>query len=475
MILRRLPIKMRRVYFASRDRGWSKKDACKSFAGLEDHFTIRGGINVLGKKRLLSLVVCIVLVFGMVSLALAQKVRLSIWSGYPEMVPFYQQVAADYMEENPNVEITVLANPLREHEQKMSAAIPSNTAADIIESSSYAMRKFIDAGWIDPNPAAIDGFLHGGLFDEFYINDLSIGDGTYGLPLFQGRQVMFYNTAMFREAGLPGAPTTWDEVIEYAQKLAKYDESGELVRAGISLRKSGGGSGVAEKWWFWLYPAGGSIVEEVSPGKWRNGYNNEAGKAALTLYIDLLHKYKVDDHKIKADSDGFVLETHAMFTRESWVVGHMKQYAPDVEYNTAPLPVNNRAGTISNLVNMYVTKSSKNPDVAWNFLEFLFKPEYQKLMLSEVGWFPCLAADYEEIFEAVPQYRAFLDLPEGFKLYGVPPLACYDEVQTKLAERLVTAFMDSSLVDNPEGIAKVLADAAQETDAILRENGVYAD
>ena len=102
---------------------------------------------------------------------------------------------------------------------------------------------------------------------------------------------------MFREAGLPGAPTTWDEVIEYSQKLAKYDANGNPVRAGISLRKSGGGSGVAEKWWFWLYPAGGTIVEEVAPGKWRNGYNNEAGLEALKLYIDLLHKYKVDSYR----------------------------------------------------------------------------------------------------------------------------------------------------------------------------------
>lgn len=430
---------------------------------------------MLNKKNLVLLVVCLSLVLSVVGLASAQKVQLSIWSGYPEMVPFYQQVAADYMKENPNVEISVLANPLREHEQKLSAAIPSNTAADIIETTSYVMRKFIEAGWVNPNPSDIDAFLQGGLFDDFYVNDLSVDGKTYGLPLFQGRQVMFYNTAMFREAGLPGAPTTWDEVIEYSQKLAQYNDNGELVRAGISLRKSGGGSGVAEKWRFWLYPAGGEIVEEVAPGKWRNGYNNQAGQEALALYIDLLHKYKVDDFKVRADSDGFVLESHAMFTRESWVVGHMAQYAPDVEYATAPLPVHHRAGTISNLVNMYVSKNSRNPEAAWDFLLFMFKPEYQRLMLSEVGWFPCLTADYEDILEAVPQYRAFLEMPEGFELYGIPPLACFDEIQTKLAERLITAFMDESLVDNPEAIAAFLAEAAAETDAILKENGVYAD
>lgn len=430
------------------------------------------------KRSSLSLVLmCLFLVasLGSVTAMAAPKVKLTLWGGYPEMGPFYKQVIEDYQKENPNVEISFLTHPLREHEQKLSAAIPSNTAADIVETSSYSIRKFIDAGLLNPNPANVDAFLKSGVFEDFYVNDLTIGDDTYGLPLFQGRQVLFWNKTMFREAGLPGAPTTWDEVIDYAQKLAKYDDQGDLVRAGISLRKSGGGSGVAEKWWFWLYPAGGSIIEEVAPGKWRNGYDNEAGRAALTLYIDLIHKYKVDDYRVKADSDGFALETHAMFTRESWVVGHMQQYAPDVEFDTAPLPVNKRAGTICNLVNMYVTKSCKNPDVAWDFVQFMLRPEYQKMLLAEVGWFPCLDADYEEIFQKVPQYRAFMALPEGFDLYGIPPLACFDEIQTKLAERLVQAFMDETLVDNPEKVAKVLADAAKETDEILRENGVYAD
>ena len=68
-----------------------------------------------------------------------------------------------------------------------------------------------------------------------------------------------------------------------------------------------------------------------------------------------------------------------------------------------------------------------------------------------------------------------MDLPEGFNLYGYPSLACYDEIQTKLAERLIKAFMDESLVDNPTKLAKVIADAAAETDAILKENGIYAD
>ncbi len=430
------------------------------------------------RKSLLLFLICtflLVVVSSIDVMATSKNVKLTVWSGYPEMAPFYKQVIEDYQKEHPNVTISFLTHPLREYEQKLAASIPANTAADITETHAGTMRKFIQAGLLSPNPRDVDSFLKSGVFNQFFVDLLTEEGHTYGLPFFQGRAVLFWNRAMFREAGLPGAPTTWEEVIEYSQKLAQYDKNGELTRAGISLRKSGGGSGLAQKWAFWLYPAGGNIVEEVSPGKWRNGYNNDAGREALRLYIDLLYKYKVDDYKVKADTEGFALQTHAMFTRESYVVGYMKEHAPDVEFDTAPLPAHNRAGTICIPCCLYVTESCKNPEQAWDFIKFMLRPEYQKLLLSEVGWFPCLEADYEEIFQVIPQYRAFVELPPDFDLWTQAPIACFDEIQTRLAERLIDCFMDKTLVDNPDKIAKVLAEAAQETDDILRENGLYAD
>ena len=48
-----------------------------------------------------------------------------------------------------------------------------------------------------------------------------------------------------------------------------------------------------------------------------------------------------------------------------------------------------------------------------------------------------------------------------------------DEAFTKLAERLVKAYQDKSLLDNPAGITKVIHEAAEETNEILKENKLY--
>src|SRR5207245_4298523 len=121
-------------------------------------------------------------------------------------------------------------------------------------------------------------------------------------------------------AGRTTATHTWDEYLHYRQKLTKRDAASKLTRGGINLRRFGGGSGVAEKWWFWLYPAGGTILEPGPEGKYRAGYNNQAGRDALKLYTDLVHKYGCDDPTLKRDAEAFALEQAAMFTRESWVI-----------------------------------------------------------------------------------------------------------------------------------------------------------
>ncbi len=427
------------------------------------------------KKRSIFLFWCVLILCVILgsSIVLA-KTEISLWGGYPEMVPFYEKVAKDYQESHPDVEVGILGFNMRDFEQKLSATIPTDTVADIVIIAGYTMRRFIEAGFIPSNPPDIDAMLKGGSYTQFAINNNTYGDHTFGIPLFRGREVMFWNKKMFAEEGFTRAPKNWDEVIDYSKKLARYDEQGNLTRSGISLRLSGAGSGVGEKWWFWLYPAGGTILEKYPDGKYRAGYDNEAGRNALKLYIDLVYKYHVDDFNVKHDAEAFALELTAMFIRESWVVGYMQQYAPQVEYDTAPLPSDKRAGNIEHLNNLHVTRTSKNPEIAWDFIKFMLQPEYQKYLLETVGWLPARDdIDYSAIYEKIPQYRAYFEVPENVEFYAWEPIGCCDEITTRLAERLVDAYLDQSLVDNPEGIAKVIHEAAEETNNILKENELY--
>lgn len=406
------------------------------------------------------------------------KETLSIWCGYPEMEPFYKQAAAEYQKTHPNVEFNIVTHPLREFEQKLSATIPSNTSADIIDVSVYANQKFIEAGYIPKLPTNVNEFVTAsGRYSDFAKDNNTYKDEIYGVPFFQGRTALFYNTDMFEEAGLSGPPKTMTEMYEFSKKLAKYDANGNLTRAGHSLRISGQGSGVAEKFWFVLYPMGGTIIEEgKTPGTYHAGYNNDAGRRAIKYYIDAIHKDHWDDHKIKHDAEAFQLEKAAMFFRESWVIGDTAAKAPNLNYKTALVPSDERWGRITNIQNLYVTKSAKNPDLAWDFIMFMVNEENQRWLLDNIGWLPARNdIKLDDIIARHPQFEAFIASPDGYEEFGYIPIGPFDELMTRFAERLVTTFMDASLVDNPAGIAKMVADAAKETNSILERYNMYGE
>ncbi len=420
----------------------------------------------------------LLLVAGVSLFAADKPVKLSLWSGYPEMEPLFKHAAAEYKKLHPNVDIDVLTHPLREYEQKLSATIPSNTAADVLDVSGYALQKFVEAGFIPKTPASLETFVKkAGRYTDFTKQSMTYKNTLYGVPFFQGKTALYWNVDMFKAAGLTRAPKTYAEMAEYAKKRAVYDKNGNRVRSGHSLRLSGQGSGLAEKWWFVLFPMGGTIIEPgKEAGKYHAGYNNDAGRKALTYYIDAVYKDKWDSFKIKHDAEAFELEQTAMFLRESWVIGDIAQKAPKLNYATAPVPSDMRAGRITNLQNLYVAKSCKNPDVAWDFVEFLVNDDNQRWMLDNVGWLPSRQdVDFTEILARKPQLKGFVEMPSGFQEYGYVPIAAFDELLTKLAERLAMAYLDPSLEGNPKAIAKVISDAAEETNAILAKAKLFGE
>ena len=404
-----------------------------------------------------------------------QPVKLTIWSGYPEMEPWYKEVTDAYTKEHPNVTFEILTFPLRDYEQKLSATIPSDTAADIIEVSSF-VAKFVDAGLIPPAPDKIAEWNNApGRYDAAIVKDLTYNGKQYAVPLFYGSTALYYNKKDFADAGLTKPPETFDELMDDAQKLTQRDASGNITVAGHGFRLFGAGSGVAEKFLFYLWPAGGDIIVPVGD-KWKEGYNNDAGRWALKYYIDALYKYKVDDPKLKRDAEGFELGQSATFFRESWVIGDIKKNAPTLDYSTAPVPKGpKRWGHIIAGEDLFVTRTAKNPDVAWDFILFAVQPQYMQDLLRNVGWLPSRHdVDYGPVLKDNPQFAGFVFSDPNYQAYMTPAIPVFDEVETKMAERLIQLYTDASLLDNPDGIAKAVADMAAETNSILDKAGVLA-
>src|SRR4051794_26015220 len=67
----------------------------------------------------------------------SKPVEITLWGGYPELDPWYQKMANEYKTAHPNVTVTISSFPLRDYEKKVSAALPSNSAANIVSLDPY--------------------------------------------------------------------------------------------------------------------------------------------------------------------------------------------------------------------------------------------------------------------------------------------------------------------------------------------------
>jgi multiple sugar transport system substrate-binding protein len=397
-------------------------------------------------------------------------VTLNVWGGYPELDPVYKKAGEAYKALHPNVDFTVFSTDLRGFEQKLTTALPSNTAGDVVVRTSNFLARFIDQGLLAPVPADLLAAVGPDRYSETVIKDASYKDKVVGVPLFSSGTALYYNTDMLAEAGLSGPPTTMDQIWEYAKKLAKVDASGNVTRSGISLRLSGQGSGVAEKFWILLLQYGHELVKETSPGKWAADYNGPEGAKLLQIYVDSLRD-KVDSQNIDHDAKAFETKVTAMFAREPWVVADIATNAPDLvgHYGSVSLPTADLGATET----MYVPTSAPNAACSWDFIRFMTEQEQQLSIPTIAGWLPSRKdLDLTAFLAANPGYEGYFKKPDGMKISLTPPLAEFDELETKLATHLVDAYADyANLAGKPDKIQALLNTWAEETNQILAKNG----
>jgi multiple sugar transport system substrate-binding protein len=410
--------------------------------------------------------------------ARAADTTLAIWTGFPECQPFYQAVADAYTKLHPEVKITVFSTTLREMEQKLSAAVPTGTGPDIYDIGTNITVNFIESGLIDANSADIDKYLRGGGWNKFVVDFFTINGKSYGLPIWEGSKAsMFYNKTMFKEAGIAEPPATMPELVAAAQKLVKFDASGKMTRSGISLRLSGQGSGIAEKFRYILTGAGADTIIQAPSGKYHNGYDNDGGRAAVQWVVDAVQKHKIDDPKVQHDAAAFAAGNTAMLFREAWVIGEIQEKNPKLDYGVAPIPKWTASSPHKMLLQpwgVYVNGKSGNKPAAWEFVKFLTNPENSLRLTTMTGWVSERQdVDWKPLLEKIPQFGVFVSPPKDMTYYVEPILSPWDEIESKLADKLVAAYIDPSLNGNPANLAAAVKAMAAETDKLLQEAGLY--
>ncbi len=402
-------------------------------------------------------------------------VTISVWSGYPDQQEWFDWLVPAFEEANPDIKVELTSFPIADFETKVFAAIPAGTCADVITINPSYVYSFAGAGKFASVPDELKSLVESGIYDAAVVKECSYDGEVVCVPHMLSNAAWFYNLQYFEDAGLvdengePILPNDMEEVIETAAKLAKRDDSGKLTNSGISLRITGANSGTCEKWWVLLMQYGGQLLEEVADGKYVAGYNNQAGFDTMRFYLRNLYEYGSDNYEVEHDTGAFIAGETAMFAREASVIVEAAKH-PELRYGTFPMFNANIAITKS----WYVLDNgdAAKEAAAWRFIEFANSEESMINFHHQGGYQPARKdLDVDTLVAGVEQREAFFKSFDT--VYTYVAIDEFQEIMVKMADRLLGAYENESLLTDDAALWSFLDDMANETNSLLKENGHF--
>jgi len=160
-------------------------------------------LRLIGMLLLAAVAVC-----GCARTSAADKVHIEFWtmSLKPKFTPYFKALVAQYEASHPDVELEWVDVPWDTLQTKLTAAIVAGSAPALVQLNVPWAYDYALYGALRP----IDDLLGAdrSAYTEGAIADLTFNGHVYGFPHYNSVNVMAYNTALFRSAGITRVPTT---------------------------------------------------------------------------------------------------------------------------------------------------------------------------------------------------------------------------------------------------------------------------
>lgn len=350
------------------------------------------------------------------------RVEITFWHSFVSSTqPALAELIKRFEEEHPHIYIRAQYVPGGDAIiQRLITAIQSRRAPDIAWVHSDYMQHLVEANAIYP----MDTFTKGenGIPDEdladIYpplIQEASWKGDLYSMPMEGTNLALVYNARLFREAGLDPdrPPKTWDELIEYAEKLT-IDKTGngvfDQIGFFVPIHPSAGplSSWMVWQWYPFLWQAGGYMINEEQT---RVMFNEPAGVNALTIWKNIYDALNLRNFSVDYEVT-FAAQQAAMVLDGPWSLPRYRQMQ-NLEWRVAPLPAGPvKKATVVGGEYLTIFKQSKNPDVAWEFLKWIIRPDIQAYWSMKSGYLPIRRSVLE-----IDEYREFLEAHPGLKAF----------------------------------------------------------
>ncbi len=390
---------------------------------------------------------------------------IDIWySNNQEEVAWGEAMVEAWNAEHPDEQVSAQEIPAgQSSEEAIAAAITAGNAPCLIYNTSpAAVPQFQKAGGL-VNLDEIEGAR---AYIEERTGDkaeqyLSPDGAFYQVPWKANPVMIFYNKAMFAEAGLdPENPplATYEEFLETSRTLV---ESGVATNAIWPSPSS-----EFFQPWFDFYPlfaaeTGGTLLVEDGEAQFDSPEGVAVAEFWRTIYDEGLAGREA------YNGDAFGDEQSAMSIVGPWAVA---VYGDDIDWGVAPVPTSqgtpaDEVVTFSDAKNVAMYTACENQGTAWEVLKFSTSEEQDGALLEMTGQMPMrqdLPATFSEYFEANPDYETFAAQAE--RTVDVPNV----EGSIEIWQTFRDAYSEAVIFGETE-VQETLAQAAETVDGLVGE------
>jgi len=379
------------------------------------------------------------------------------------------QMASDFTKEHPGIRIKpVYSGTYQESIVKAMTAVKSGQPPHVAVLLSTDMFSLIDDDAIVPidtlASAPEDKKWLDGFYKAFMMNSMTEGK-IWGVPFQRSTIVLYWNKALFKEAGLDPdkGPKDWTEMVAFAKKLTRTDANGNVSRWGVKIPSSG--------FPYWLFQGLTTPNDTILMNEAGNEtYFDKPGSVeALQYWVDLSAKYKVMPGGViewGTTPKDFLEQKAAMIWTTTGNLTNIRSNA-SFPFGVAMLPAKKHHGSPTGGGNFYVFKKTSPAEqkAALQFMKWMTSPERAAQWSIATGYVAVRPDAWET--DAMKKYVA--EVPAA--------LVARDQLEFSVAElsthenQRVTKALNDGLQAALTGAKEpgpALAEAQREATRILR-------
>lgn len=384
----------------------------------------------------LCLLLVLVIAFGLMGCAKdeTQVLRFATWDS-EDTLEVQKQIAKRFEELNPGIKVQVEGYG-DGYDQKIAAGFGAKNAPDVMymwdfptyQASLEPLNSYMDS---DENFSALMDDLYPGI-----LNYSTMDDNVLGMPVGYTSHVVYYNKALFDQAGVayPEEGWAWDDLREKATQLSALGDD----IYGFAFATSPDPYDFEQYYWSF----GTSYLSD--DGKVMDGYfNSDEAVSMMQMFSDMVKEGSALGAQ-DSISNTFRGGNVAMQESGIWPLERHIESIGEENLGIVELPSAKETSSVINSSALCMAKDSKNKELAWEFIKFYTSPEAVK-MRAKIDLPVLKSVALELNYTEDPFYKPFYDMLETAEAHTPAFLlnASYSRISENMLYAIEKIFVDS--------------------------------